>query len=226
MANGQGYYTLQVPGGLHRQERTAWMQLKWSPVTLDLMDVRTQKHFAAPVWAVHVKEIKTVPAGEQAIEWMLLTTHPVKTVEDAQLVLDGYATRWRIEEFHKIWKTGACRVEQTQLRAVDHIERWATIMASVAMRILRLTYIGRTQPAASAALELTQAEIRAVLLLKKPVEVSLKEIPTMEQVVLWIAELGGYTGKSSGGPPGPLVLARGLRKIEILAAVLDENEKM
>jgi hypothetical protein len=221
-----GYYTLQVPGGLHRRERTAWMQLKWSTVVLDLMDVRTKKHFAAPVWAVHVKEIKTVPAGEQAIEWMLLTTHPVKTVEDAQLVLDGYATRWRIEEFHKIWKTGACRVEQTQLRAVDHIERWATIMASVAMRILRLTYIGRTQPEASATLELTPAEIHAVFLLRKPAEMSLKKTPTMEQVVLWIAELGGYTGKSSGGPPGPLVLARGLRKVEILAAVLDENEKM
>jgi hypothetical protein len=221
-----GYYTLQVPSGPHRQERTAWMQLKWCPVVLDLRDARTKKHFAAPVWAVHVKEIKTVPAGEQAIEWMLLTTYPVKTVEDAQLVLDGYTTRWRIEEFHKIWKTGACRVEQTQLRAVDHIERWATIMASVAMRILRLSYIGRTQPEASATLELTKAEIQAVLLLRKPAGVSLEETPTMGQVMLWIAELGGYTGKSSGGPPGPLVLARGLRKVAILAAVLDEKEKM
>jgi hypothetical protein len=99
-------------------------------------------------------------------------------------------------------------------------------MASVAMRILRLTYIGRTQPEASAALELTKAEIQAVLLLKKPAEVSWEETPTIGQIVLWIAELGGYTGKSSGGPPGPLVLARGLRKVEILAAVLDEKEKM
>jgi hypothetical protein len=65
-----------------------------------------------------------------------------------------------------------------------------------------------------------------VLLLKRPDGVSLEEMSTMQQVVLWIAELGGYTGKSSGGPPGPLVLARGLRKVEILAAVLDENEKM
>ena len=36
--------------------------------------------------------------------------------------------------------------------------------------------------------------------------------------VLWIAELGSYTGyASSGGPPGPLVLARGFK--EVLAAV-------
>jgi hypothetical protein len=43
---------------------------------------------------------------------------------------------------------------------------------------------------------------------------------TIAQAVYWIARIGGYTGKSSGGPPGALVIARGLRRIEPLVDVL------
>jgi len=35
-------------------------------------------------------------------------------------------------------------------------------------------------------------------------------------------ELGGYTGKSSGGPPGSVTLRRGLEKIATAANVLQE----
>ena len=39
-------------------------------------------------------------------------------------------------------------------------------------------------------------------------------VPTIAQATLWLAELGGYTGKSSGGPPG---ISRGLAKLRSAA---------
>ncbi len=39
-------------------------------------------------------------------------------------------------------------------------------------------------------------------------------VPTIEQATRWVAEIGGYTGKSSGRPPGSITIRRGL---ELLA---------
>lgn len=91
----------------------------------------------------------------------VFTSDDFETIADAVLVLNAYATRWRIEEFHKTWKTGGCRIEDTQLQARDHIVRFAIISASVAMRIQRLTHLARTSPGEPATIEFNRAEIAA-----------------------------------------------------------------
>lgn len=217
-----GVYELDVPAAAGRAERTARFTVQWREVRLDLLDRRNDQKHEAVLHAVLVREQATVPSGEKPIEWLLLTNYPVESLEDAMLVVHGYSQRWRIEEFHKVWKTGACRVEETQLRAEDHVIRWATLLASVAMRILRLTYFARVTPNQPARIELSDAELKAILLLRKPARRKGKE-PSIAEAVTWIAELGGYTGRSSGGPPGPLVIARGLVRIEPVAELLADG---
>jgi hypothetical protein len=220
-----GSFLLSVSASANRKARSACMQLQVCPVTLDLVDEHRQHHrFDAPVWAVRAVEVGTTPPSEPGIEWLLLTTHPVENADEAMLVVYGYATRWRIEEFHKVWKTGACRVEQMQLRDRDHVERWATILSSVAMRILRLTYLARTQPDLPATVELSRTEIEAVIRLRKPKGVTRDATPTIGDATRWLADLGGYTGKSSGGPPGAIVIARGLADIRPVVQLLDDQE--
>lgn len=221
-----GSYLLEVPAGPKRQGRTAKMKVNHCRVVLEVRDMRTKKQRLVPLWAVWAHEVDTTPDGEKPIEWMLLTTFQVCDFADTQLVVAGYATRWRIEEMHKIWKSGACHVEDTQLRDRDHIERWATILCSVAMRILRLTYLSRTQPTIDAKVELSRSEIDAVVLLRRPKGVKRGARVTIGDATKWIAELGGYTGKSSGGPPGALVIARGLRQVAPVAVVLDGGEEL
>ena len=48
----------------------------------------------------------------------------------------------------------------------------------------------------------------------------------MADAVRWLAELGGYTGISSGGPPGARVIARELARIESIVEVLSSSDKM
>lgn len=212
-----GSYDLEVTGRPGRKARTATMDVRACEVTLDFRNERTGKHEPATLWAVLTRETSAVSDDEEPIEWLLLTTNPVRTLKDATLVLRGYAARWRVEEFHKAWKTGACNVEDTQLRDRESIVKWATILAAVAIRILRLTYLARHQPDLPATVELEPFEVQAIVAVKtkRPPRPGTKV--SIGQAVLWLAQIGGYTGKSSGGPPGAIVIRRGLERIQMLA---------
>jgi hypothetical protein len=126
--------------------------------------------------------------------------------------------RWRIEEFHRTWKSGASNVERTQLRSRNAVIRWATMLGVVAARIERIKRLGREQPERPASDELSPVEIEVLVVLKREIkkrtEVIRDAMPTMAEASLWLAELGGYTGKSSGGPPGSITIGRGLERLK------------
>jgi hypothetical protein len=216
---------LHVPAGHGRAERQARMELRAATVTLDLRDGWTKVHTRLTLNAVWAREAGTTPRGEKPLDWLLLTNHPVETVDDVRLVVFGYTQRWRIEDFHRTWKGGCCRVEQTQLHSKEHVINWATILAAVAVRIERLKHLSRTTPDLPADVELAPLEIQALLVLKRSQRKRNERIPdttpTIGQATLWIAELGGYTGKSSGGPPGSITIGRGLEQICLAAKVLE-----
>jgi hypothetical protein len=158
------------------------------------------------------------------LDWLLFTSHEVRSLRDAREVIFGYALRWRIESFHKTWKTGACDVEQNQLRSPRSATVWATILAAVAARIERLKLLSRSEPEQPASIELDPYEIRALILLKREMKKRTENIPdsmpTIHDATLWIAELGGYTGRSSGGPPGSITIRRGLESLKPAAKLL------
>lgn len=219
-----GEYLLDVPAGPKRTAHRAHMVVRWAHVVLRMRDKRGKKEHRIALTAVWAREEGTAPQGEQPLDWLLLTNAPVGSFDDARHVLFGYTLRWRIEEFHKTWKSGACNVEQTQLRTSSAVMLWATILAVVAVRIERLKVLSRTQPEQPADIELTRHEIRALILLKRQIkkrhELIADTMPTIGQATLWIAELGGYTGKSSGGPPGAITIRRGLDRLKPAARLL------
>jgi hypothetical protein len=212
-----GSYRLEVPARAGAPARLATMDVRAREVTLELK-VGSKRYAYVTMRLVSAKERRK----RDPIHWILLTTVQVNSFGDARAVIDGYATRWRVEEFHRAWKRGVCNVEDTQLRSREAIIKWATILAAVAARASRLTYLAREKPTAPATDELSREEIDAIVALRQPQGVKLGAQPTLEQAVRWIADLGGYTGKSSGGPPGPTVVARGFAKVEILAEGIRE----
>jgi hypothetical protein len=168
-----------------------------------------------------VVEARELGTRADRVLWRLLTTKVVTTFAMARRVLDAYTWRWRIEEFHRAWKSGACGIEQSWLRGRESYCKWATILAAVAARLERIKHLSRTEPERSALDEFTRDEIDAVILLRKPKGISLGATPTLGQVTRWVADLGSYTGPtSSGGPPGITVIARGYAKVEIAVETL------
>lgn len=218
-------YAVEVTAGPKRKARTARMQVRVKRVQLMLIDRWSHKREVLEVNVVWATEVGTTPQGEEPLNWMLLTNAPVATPDDALAVIRSYQIRWRIEEFHKAWKSGTCNVEQTQLHSMHAATMLAVMHAAVAARAERLKHAARTTPNLPAATELDATEREAIALLayemlNQPVAPGgrrqSKLMPpdpktmTIAEAVLWIARLGGYTGKSSGGPPGGVVISRGL----------------
>lgn len=182
------------------------------------MDVRMRDHHAQVrrvesltfVWAREVR-------ARGAVDWMLVTNTDVRTAHDACEVVRRYTKRWRIEEFHRTWKSGVCNVEKTQLRSVSAIVKWATILAAVASRADALRHHAREQPDAPAETVLTADEIEALLLLKTDIKSRKETISaaglTVQQAVRWIADIGGYTGNHNSGKPGAITIGRGLEQL-------------
>lgn len=159
------------------------------------------------------------------VEWMLLTTHPIKTKAEVTAIVGGYVHRWRIEELHRTWKRGLCRVEDTQLRSAQAIYKWATILAAVAARAMHLTYLARQEPERPALNELSKYELEALIVLREPKNVRLGDPVNLAQAVRWLADLGGYMNPHQG-PPGPTVVGRGLDYVLPAARALQNRDKM
>jgi len=96
--------------------------------------------------------------------------------------------------------------------------------------IERLKHLHRTEPTADAASEFTKWELEATLLMKRKYLKKGEPLPgprpSIGQIVLWLSEFGGYTGKSSGGPPGSITIRRGLDFIAPVALALQQLESM
>jgi len=227
MAATVGSYEVEVSGAPSRKPRTAQMVVRTGRMTLVMArrgerDSEKKRLTVNVVWA---REESTTPPGEKPLDWLLLTSRPVETLRDAKAVVVGYTRRWRIEDFHRTWKSSSCRVEEMQLRSFEAITVWATILATVAARIERLRLIARVAPDEPASVDLADHEIRALILLRRERQRSRHErvpdtMPTIATATLWIAELGGYTGKSSGGPPGAMTIRRGLEVLGPAARML------
>lgn len=163
------------------------------------------------------------PKRDGAIEWLLLTTAPIRTRAQVLEVVKGYSFRWRVEDFHRAWKRGLCRVEDTQLRSREAIYKWATLLATVATRAMRLTHLARQTPDVAASTEFSAIELEALVALRRPKNVGDRE-PTLGEAVRWLAELGGYTGPWNG-PPGATTVGRGLHDLLVTARAFEYRDK-
>ncbi len=165
---------------------------------------------------------KGVPLGLTAQEWWIRQdVVPVgqgKKDRDKRKVSDKETQRWLDE---------ACRVEENQLQSPEAVKKWATILAAVAVRVERIKLLSRREPERPATDEFSPLELRALVLLRfgKPGKAKLAHgaVPTLGEATTWLAQIGGYTGKSSGGPPGSVVLARGLETLAVAVRYLGSH---
>ncbi len=215
-----GYIYVNVRRRPNRPGRVARLAVRARSVTLRLRDYRTRSDEAMQIQCVHVRETHA-PRGTKPLEWWLLTTASVATFEEAANIAKTYTLRWKIEELHRAWKSGVCNIEDSQLRTAENFKRWATIAVAVAARSEHLKTRSRAEPDTSATTEFSRAEIDAAIILLEHKKYAVGDELTLVQVVDMIARIGGYIGKSSGGPPGVRTIQRGLDKIAPAAQAIE-----
>jgi hypothetical protein len=135
-APSYGDVAVQVQQRGGRPARVATVSLRAQRLTLHRSSRVKGLPTAVEVNVVLAHEQKP-PKGAEPLTWFLLTTEPISDQMQVLNVLRYYRLRWRIEEFHKAWKSGA-GVEERRLQTPDNIHRLAAILAFVAVRLLQL----------------------------------------------------------------------------------------
>lgn len=192
-----------------RDERHATLQIRWGAITLARRQYSESRAPTVSVWAVHVCE-PAPPHGDVPIEWMLFTSDPVQTVDEATAVVDHYRARWLIEDYFKALKTG-CAFEKRQLTTFDGLVRALAMFIPMAWHLLVLRHLGRADSAAPVTQCLAREQLRLLRKLLHRRRYQLPSRPTVRDVMLGIAALGGHI--ANNGPPGWIVLGRGLTRL-------------
>jgi hypothetical protein len=147
------------------------------------------------------------PAGQEPIEWLLLTAEPIDTEESIANVVGYYKARWRIEEFFRALKSG-CAFEERQLESREALLKVLAISLVVAWRVMLLRSVSRLDPDAPASTVLSPLQLTV---LKATGRVQLPAAPTVAEALRAVAALGGHI--KNNGAPGLITLSRGMERL-------------
>ena len=201
---------LESPG---RTARTATVQVAFAKVTLSPPGKKLGEYAdeLLEMWVVRVWEANT-PAGEEPLEWMLLTNVAVANFDDAMTRIDWYELRWVIEEYHKGMKTG-CGIELMQFTTTERLEPAIAMISSVATMLLRLRDAARA-PDADKRLAVEVVDPEYVEVVASHYASRIKGQPTIKVFYMHVARLGGHQNRKCDGFPGWITLWRGWMKLQ------------
>ena len=139
-----GQVEFDLPSGRGRCPRRVVQSLRALRVLLR-PPYRPDKKLEPVEVTVILAQEENPPAGQEPIEWLLLSSLPVTSFAEACEKIQWYLCRWQIEVYFHILKNG-CKVEQLQLQSRERIEVALALYLLVAWRVLYLTRRGRTVP--------------------------------------------------------------------------------
>lgn len=192
-----------------RPARTVVQELR--ACTVELKPTRGKESLGSiPITVVLAQEINA-PEGQEPISWILLTSLKVTTLDEAIEIVDCYLSRWEIEVFHKILKSG-CTVEKLQFESSDRLLPCVALYMIIAWRIHYMTKLGRSGPDLPCSVIFDEAEWKPVLRILRGPGAELQE-PSLSVFISMIATLGGHLNRKCDGAPGPQTIWRGMNRV-------------
>jgi hypothetical protein len=201
----------EVPARHGHPRRSTHLQLSFGQMTLlpPRHEPRASKE-SMMVWIIRVWE-EQAPDGEEPLQWLLVTSVPTTTLEQAWERVDWYQSRWLVEDYHQCLKSG-CRIEERQLQTVDGLMRLLGLLSPLAVRLLQVRALAREDPERPAH-EVIEPLMLAVLAERcggSPLSMTLGTFWTE------VARLGGYLARSHDGPPGWRTIWKGWLSLQTL----------
>ena len=147
---------------------------------------------------------------------MLLTTVPVASLDDALQRIQWYTRRWGIEVFHRIIKSG-CRIEDRQFAKPPTVWKpaspstWSSPGASTISP-------GSGGPPPNCPVPSPSSPSSGRPWSSSTPASRRRQPPSLCQMILLIAQLGGFLARKSDGQPGPQTLWRGLQRLDDITA--------
>lgn len=208
-----GTRPLEVRPSPGRTGRTTTVHVSMSEIKVAVPGEKRGEYANRPLdlWVVRVWEPNT-PAGEEPLEWNLLTNVATPTLADAWERIEWYERRWIAEELHKGMKTG-CGIETMQFDTVERLEPAIAVISAVATTLLALRDAARAPDAETRP----ATEVVAPVYVKVLAAYSGKRLgqnPSVKAFYMHVARLGGHQNRKCDGFPGWITLWRGWMKLQ------------
>jgi hypothetical protein len=194
-----------------RPMRTAKVSIRYLQVKLNPPPYHNDKEPIA-LWLVHLLE-DNPPANADQVEWFLLTTVNIKSIDDALNCVKWYCLRWRIEDWHRVLKSG-CKAEELAHKTAERQKRALAINMVIAWRIMLMTLLGRETPELPPDVLFSDIEIKVLKAYAK--KKNLKSPNCLGDMVKLVANIGGYLGRSNDPPPGHQLMWRGYKHLQLM----------
>lgn len=219
----QGDFHLSLSGNDYRTKRRAHLAVKWTSVAISKPYRRRRLLSTYPdqvtVQVIKISELAdSVPAGEAPIDWRLLTTHPVNTLEQALQIIEWYKWRWFIEDFFRVLKTKGLEVESSQLSSGFALKKLVVLCMEEAFRILlmRQDRLGKANYELSNCFDQQQQHFLKLVDKQQRQQGNIYTNPFDPSSLAWatwiIAIMGGWKpANPAQKPAGVISISRGLK---------------
>jgi Transposase DNA-binding/Transposase DDE domain len=221
-ASGQYQITITEPET--QKTRVATLEVRFCPVQLTQHQQLKSKPDRSIVQfnAVQVREVNPPEDATNQIDWVLLTTLPVTSFEQAMQIIDYYVLRWLIERFHFLLKSGGAAVEQLQLETAERLQNAITTYSIATFKTLKIRYWAE-KSAQSSIYEAGVSAIEYEVLYKyanQKVDAKIifdkNEPPTIAHYCRVLGQIGGFQPSKKQELPGFIILSRALEKLKNL----------
>jgi hypothetical protein len=194
-----------------RPARTAEVSVRFIPLELNPPSYCKDKR-AIGISVVHVRE-DNPPADTKPVEWFLLTSMVITSADKALNCVKWYCLRWRIEDWHRVLKSG-CRTEEMAHKSAERLKRAIAINLVIAWRIMLMTLMGRETPELPQEVLFSDLEIEVLSAYAK--KKGLSPPDCLGSAVKLVARIGGYLGRSSDPPPGHQLMWQGYSQLQLM----------
>lgn len=207
----RGQHTVKVRDAAGKPEIVT-LKIRYQRIQILPPVGKQSKYPPLTISVIHATEIGT-PKGRERIEWKLATDLQVGSVAEAVKMIGWYASRWKIETFHKILKSG-CRAESSRLRTAERLVRLIAVFCILSWRVFWMTMVNRAAAPAPVGAVFTPQE-RDVLdkLLPERPQAACRKSSNLSHYIAKVARLGGYLARTKDPPPGNIVIWRGLARL-------------
>jgi len=191
---------IQQKGG--RKARIANVAVRFASVTIS-PPKKQAKSDTINLTLISCNEISP-PEGSKALCWKLYTNEPVNCAADALKIVRYYELRWRVEEYHKAWKSAGTQVESFRLQTRQNLEKIIVITAFIAVRLLQLReLVGNKEEAKSVNCEQYFEPLEWKLMWSKTEANALpKKAPSLYWAYYALAKLGRWHDSKRTGIVG------------------------
>ena len=219
-----GSYQLHVRAAKKQPARQATLEVRATQVTICCPKRKTPYLKSVgfemlTAWVVEAWE-PNPPKGAQRLHWVLWTSLPVGSFDQAWQVIEYYERRWLIEEFHKALKTG-CRLESRQYQTAARLEAVTAMISVLAIRMIQLKTIARAEPTRAAKDLIPKTWLETLQALRPHAHIG-----NVRDFIRQLAGLGGFLLRQGDGEPGWITIWRGTDKLLIaIRAYRARNKK-